>query len=53
MPPKYRDIFLMKYSAHLENAEIAEICGLREGTVRQRLARGKRLIENELQKLLS
>ena len=53
MPPKYRDIFLLKYSAHLENAEIAEICGLREGTVRQRLARGKRLIENELQKLLS
>ena len=48
LPPKYRDIFLLKYSAHLENAEIARICNIREGTVRQRLARGKRLIENEL-----
>ena len=48
LPPKYRDIFLLKYSAHLENAEIARICSIREGTVRQRLARGKRLIESEL-----
>ena len=48
LPLKYRDIFLLKYSAHLENAEIAKICNIREGTVRQRLARGKRLIENEL-----
>ena len=45
LPPKYRDIFLLKYSAHLENREIARICGLREGTIRQRIARGKRLYE--------
>lgn len=51
LPPKYRDIFLLKYSAHLENREIASICGLREGTVRQRIARGKRLIEKELEKI--
>ena len=50
LPPKYRDIFLLKYSAHLENVEIARVCSIREGTVRQRLARGKRLIEHELQK---
>ncbi len=37
LPPKYRDIFLLKYSAHLENAEIARVCSIREGTVRQRL----------------
>ena len=49
LPPKYRDIFLLKYSAHLENREIARICGLREGTIRQRIARGKRLIEKELE----
>ena len=36
LPPKYRDIFLLKYSAHLENREIARICGLREGTIRQK-----------------
>ena len=51
LPPKYRDIFLLKYSAHLENREIARICGLREGTIRQRIARGKRLIEKELEKV--
>ena len=50
LPIKYRDIFLLKYSAHLENGEIARLCGIQEGTVRQRIARGKRLIENELQK---
>jgi RNA polymerase sigma-70 factor (ECF subfamily) len=51
LPPKYRDIFLLKYSTHLENWEIARICGLREGTIRQRIARGKRLIEKELEKI--
>lgn len=51
LPVKYRDIFLLKYSAHLENREIARLCGIREGTVRQRIARGKLLIEDALQKL--
>ena len=51
LPIKYRDIFLLKYSANLENSEIARLCGIQEGTVRQRIARGKLLIESELQKL--
>lgn len=51
LPVKYRDIFLMKYSANLENSEIAKLCGIQEGTVRQRIARGKKLIEDALQKL--
>ena len=51
LPMKYRDIFLLKYSAHLENREIARLCGIQEGTVRQRIARGKLLIEDALQKL--
>lgn len=51
LPMKYRDIFLLKYSAHLDNKEIAKLCGIQEGTVRQRIARGKLLIENALQKL--
>jgi len=50
LPIKYRDIFLLKYSAHLENSEIARLCGIQESTVRQRIARGKRLIEDALQK---
>ena len=51
LPEKYKDIFLLKYSANMDNREIAKVCGIREGTVRQRLARGKVLIENELKKL--
>lgn len=51
LPEKYKDIFLLKYSADMENREIAKVCGIKEGTVRQRLARGKVLIENELKKL--
>lgn len=51
LPVKYRDIFLLKYSAHLENSEIARLCGIKEGTVRQRISRGKILIEEALKKL--
>lgn len=51
LPVKYRDIFLLKYSSQLKNSEIAEICGIKEVTVRQRIARGKVLIEEELRKL--
>lgn len=41
LPIKYRDIFLLKYSANLKNSEIAKLCGIQEGTVRQRIVRGK------------
>lgn len=51
LPVKYRDIFLLKYSSHLENGEIARLCGIQEGTVRQRIARGKVLIEKALEEL--
>lgn len=51
LPVKYRDIFLLKYSSHLENSEIARLCGIQEGTVRQRISRGKMLIEEALKKL--
>lgn len=50
LPVKYRDILLLKYSSHLENSEIARLCGIQEGTVRQRISRGKLLIEGELHK---
>lgn len=51
LPGKYRDIFLLKYSSHLENGEIARLCGIQEGTVRQRIARGKILIEKAIKEL--
>lgn len=50
LPVKYRDIFLLKYAAQLENREIAEMCGIQEVTVRQRIARGKALLEDALRK---
>lgn len=51
LPVKYRDIFILKYSNHLSNAEIANLFGMKEGTVRQRIARGKVLIEHLLSNL--
>lgn len=51
LPVNYRDVFLLKYSSHLENDKIARLCGIQEGTVRQRIARGKVLIEKELKEL--
>lgn len=50
LPAKYRDIFLLKYSSCLENSEIASLCGIQEGTVRQRISRGKIMIEEALKK---
>lgn len=51
LPVRYRDIFLLKYSSHMKNHEIAKLCGIQEGTVRQRLSRGKALIEEMLDRL--
>ncbi len=51
LPEKYKDVFLLKYSADMENSEIAKACGIKEATVRQRIARGKVLIENEIRSL--
>ena len=50
LPAKYRDIFLLKYSSCLENSEIADLCGIQEGTVRQRISRGKKIIGEALKK---
>lgn len=51
LPVKYRDVFLLKYSSKLDNSEIAGLLKIQEGTVRQRLARGKVIIEKALKEL--
>ena len=51
LPVKYRDVFLLKYSSKLENSEIAELLRISEGTVRQRLCRGKTMIQQAINKL--
>ena len=51
LPIKYRDVFLLKYSSRLENKEIGKVLGIPEGTVRQRIARGKVLIQEALDEM--
>lgn len=41
LSPKYRDVFILKYAYCYDNKDIAGILGIAEGTVRQRIARGK------------
>ena len=51
LPLKYRDVFMLKYVNHMGNREIAETCGILEGTVRQRIARGKVIIEQKIKEM--
>lgn len=51
LPLKYRDVFMLKYVNHMENREIAEACSILEGTVRQRLSRGKVIIEQKIREM--
>lgn len=51
LPVKYRDVFLLRYSSQMSYEEIAEILNIPEGTIRQRIARGKNLIQKEIEKL--
>ena len=51
MPETYREVCLMKYVEKMENWEIAEKLNMREGTVRQKLARGKVWIEKAIREL--
>ena len=51
LPIKYRDVFLLKYSSKIENREIAELLRISEGNVRQRLSRGKEMIQEAINNL--
>lgn len=50
LPVKYRDVFLLKYSGNMDNDEIAKVLNITEGTIRQRLSRGKIMIQEALNK---
>lgn len=49
LPFTYRQIFQLKYGWGYANREIADVLDMREGTVRQRLARGKKLLQELLE----
>ena len=51
LPLIYRQIFIMKYSWGYENDEIADVLNVREGTIRQRIARGKKLLSDILREM--
>lgn len=51
LPVKYRDVFLLKYSSKLDNDEIADLLKISEGTLRQRLTRGKQMIQEAVNSL--
>ncbi len=50
LPVKYRDVFILKYSSEMDNDEIAKLLNISEGTVRQRLSRGKSMIQEAINK---
>lgn len=47
----YKNLFLLKYVDCMENKEIAKMLDMKEGTVRQRIKRGKVLLRKELEKV--
>lgn len=51
LPVKYRDIFILKYSSHMSNSEISKIMDIPEGTIRQRIARGRLVIKEQIKLL--
>lgn len=51
MPDKYREVFLLKYSSGYSCSEIADILGISDVAVRQRIFRGKKILIDSLEKL--
>ena len=51
LPDEYKSLFLLKYVECVDNKEIAKMLEMKEGTVRQRIARGKVMLRKELEKV--
>lgn len=51
MPAAYREVLLLRHKEELEYAQIAEITGIPEGTVKIRLFRGRQLLKGKLEAL--
>ncbi len=49
LPGIYRDLFSMKYIYGLRNSEMAEVFGVSESTIRKRLQRGRKVLEDILE----
>ena len=53
LPPKYRDVIVLYYFHEMDLAETARIARLKEGTVKARLFRGRKLLEQKLTGMFS
>jgi RNA polymerase sigma-70 factor (ECF subfamily) len=53
VPPAYRMVVVLHDMEELSTSEVAQITGLREGTVRVRLHRGRLLVRKELAQITS
>jgi RNA polymerase sigma-70 factor (ECF subfamily) len=49
LPALYRDVLLLKYSNCYSNKEIASVLNISEVTVRQRISRGKKMVQSRLE----
>ena len=49
LPAKYRDVFLLKYIKEYDNKKIAKILNVSEEVVRQRISRGRNIIEKKME----
>lgn len=49
LPDKYKEVFLLKYVNNYNNKEISEILNISEDAVRQRILRGRNIIEKKLE----
>ena len=52
LPDVYKEVLTLRYVNHLPHKDIARILGIREGTVRTRITRGKKMIEDVLNEML-
>ena len=48
LPERYRTVIHLFYYEDMSVAEIAGLLSVREGTVKSRLSRGRKLLKNEL-----
>ncbi len=51
LPPKYRDVIVLYYFHEMDLAETARTSRLREGTVKARLFRGRKLLQHKLARM--
>ncbi len=49
LPPRYRAVIYLHYCQGYKTAEVAKMLGLREGTVRSQLARGRENLRRRLE----